>query len=305
MNTIRKAAIDIGSNTTLFLVGDVDGEGKIEIVEEDCVINSIGKDVFHSGRISSNTIQRNIQILLELISKASCSGVEKVIVAGTAALRKASNAAEFTREVFESLGLELRILSEEEEARLSYLGYLSGKNALVGDILLIDIGGGSVEFIKAGGGDVGESFSLELGAVKLLDKFQLGDPPDAGKFRRMERFVEAELSKTGLTDMELMNETVILSGGTASALAAVKMGLVYYRPDAVEGVILEKGWIEGMEAGLLETNIEQRRRMLNFEPDRAAVIIEGTLIALKILTILEAGRCSVTHRGVRFGLLCE
>lgn len=298
----RAAAIDIGSNTTLFLVGDVDNKGKIEIVDEYQVSNEIGKDVFRNGCLNAETIAGNIDIIRKMKVRASQLGVETVLAAGTSALRNAGNRAELVKAAHDILSLELKIVSGEEEARLSYSGFLSSGIKVGRRIILVDIGGGSSELILGCDDEIERCYSLEAGAVRLMDSFQLGEPPDKKSYRQLYKNIFSYLN----TIQEIPQEAeLVFSGGTAAALASLNLGLSSYEGSVIEGLVLTEGWIRQIQDKFLSVLLKTRRELLIFDPDRAEVIIGGTAIMLAMMEHFKYKRCRVTHRGLRFGLIRE
>lgn len=299
----RAASIDIGSNTTLFLVGDVDSNGKITVIDEEQVSNGIGKDVFQYGKILSGTIERNLNILRSLTIYAPATGAKEIIIAGTSALRSASNKDQFISAVEKNLGVRVRIIPGVEEARLSYLGYQSGKTAIRGNILLADVGGGSSEFVLGAEGEIQQSFSLNIGGVRLMEDFPLGDPPERDKYRNLLSHIPSYL--TLLEEDMLSGRRLVFSGGAATALATLHKGLYSYDGDAIEGRVLDSRRIAQIQEKFLNSTLSERKRLLHFDPDRADVIIGGTAIILTVMKKLNAGQCRITNRGLRFGLLSE
>ncbi len=297
----RAAAIDIGSNTTLFLAAEVDLHGKVAPRDEDQLSNGIGRDVFQTGSIAPETISRNLSIIDTLARRAEAQGAEEILIAGTSALRNAANGKDLIRRAHEALGLDITLLSGEEEARMTYLGCLSGPLEFHQPVILIDIGGGSTEFIMGQSRKVEKSCSLETGAVRITGDFPLGDPPDREKYQAMSEAVAKSLKVINWKSAQ--GREIILAGGTAATLAALYKNLPSYRGDAVEGAPLTAEWIEKAQSRFLEATLEERKKILRFDPDRAPVIIAGTALALEILSRLEVATCRVTHRGLRFGLI--
>ncbi len=299
----RGTAIDIGSNTTLFLTGDADSAGVVRIINEAQFSNGIGNDVFNFGRISPETISKNAGIIRELNLRASAGGSEIVIAAGTSALRNAGNAAEFIQAVKNETGIEISVIPGEEEARLSYLGYLSSGVDPQKPLLLVDVGGGSSECVLAGRGKITECFSLNIGAVRLLREFDLGDPPHRAVYARMESHIPGLLSRVG--ELNFKDGDLVISGGTATALAAMNRNLISYAGDVVEGTRLDYHDVLAAQEKFLTLELSARKSLLSFDPDRAEVIIGGTAIILALLKLLSLDSFKVTHRGLRFGLLSE
>ena len=305
MELKRAASIDVGSNTTLFLLADVDSAGKITIVDESSTVNGIGDDVFRIGKLSPDKVERNCQMIATLIESAHGMGASEIYIVGTAALRNAQNSGEFIESVERKTGIKIEIISGGEEALLTYRGFMTGKAATDKAVLLIDVGGGSTEFVYAKDGKVEKFFSLDIGAVKLLKKFpNLGDPADMDVFKSLRTFLIEFIADIGADDsFEYPN--LILSGGTAAALAALQTVLVSYNGEAVEGVVLQKERISDLLEKFLTIDLSQRKKMLHFEPDRASVIIGGAVIILELMNLMGYGSGVVTHRGIRFGIVAE
>ncbi|NQS97384.1 MAG: hypothetical protein HQ591_02925 [candidate division Zixibacteria bacterium] len=228
----RGVSIDIGSNTTLFLVGDVDSRGKITVVDEEQVSNGIGRDVFQYGKISYETIERNLNILRNLTIYASAIGAKEKIIAGTSALRSASNKDQFINKVEKTLEVRFIILTGMQEDRLTYFGYLSGRTAIQGNILLADIGGGSSEFVFGNNGEIKESYSLVIGGRRLMVSCPLDDPPNREKYRHLLSQITKHLRIMKYNTLD--DRQLIFSGGAATTLATLKQGLNSYDGDAIE-----------------------------------------------------------------------
>jgi len=304
MGIHRGAAIDIGSNTTLYLLGDVEVNGSISITEEETISNDIGGDVFRHGFVTKDVIEQNLRIIKSLIAKAESDGAEKILIAGTSALRQAANKFEFIGKIRDEFNLELMVVDGAEEARLSYEGYRTSENPIKDDLTLFDIGGGSTEIIRVQKGVVQESKSVDIGAVRLHRLFILKDPPDENTFKRMKQYVENTILKQDII-LENRRDHSIFSGGTATCLAALRLGTGGYSSDAVEGVELDRSWIEKTLTEFRKIDLKTRKKILHFDPDRADIIIGGTMLILKIMQSIGAKNCIVTHRGLRFGLLAS
>jgi len=304
MRIHRGAAIDIGSNTTLYLLGDLKPDQTIKILDENTISNNIGRDVFQHGFITEETIQQNMRIISDLVAKAESGSAEKILIAGTSALRQAVNRIDFIERIRNKFNLELKIIDGPEEAALSYRGYKTSEKSIIDNLTLFDIGGGSTEKIRIMEGEVIESGSYELGAVRLHRMFHLGDPPIKCAFDQMEQYLE----NTILTKKIVLKKPIdnlVFSGGTATCLAALYLGIDEYSPDIVEGVILDRIWIERILGEFIKVDLHARKKLLFFDPDRAEVIIGGTLLMVKIMQLIGQDGCSITHRGLRFGLLAS
>lgn len=295
------ASIDVGSNTTLFLLGQIENDGHIIAVDEAQYYNSLGEDVFLYGAMTEETIKRNVAILTELKVRARCGKVDKIVAAGTSALRKAKNTSTLIEQVIAGTGIEIQIIPGEEEARLSYQGFLSGRHNSAGKFLVVDIGGGSSEIVCGNGEEAESAVSLATGAVKLVRKFDLGNPPRMEKYREMVESL-SEFSPTAIST-EIQGREVFFSGGTASTLATVKSGLKQYDRNRTEGLKLRRNWIEDLQGEFLRMDLEERERALSFDVKRAGIIIGGTAVILFLLQIWNLEEIRITHRGLRYGLL--
>jgi len=298
----RAAAVDIGSNTTLFLVGVVSANGLVEPIEEAQIYNGIGAEVFASGSISAETLEMNVEILRTMTKRANELRAETVILAGTSALRQAVNAELLKQRIKSELNLELSIISGEDEAYLTFQGFISSGKFRNAEVLLADIGGGSSELIGADKERIIFRKSVDTGAVRLSRDYNLGDPPDIDKYSEMEAFLKNNLS--GLSEIEFEGD-VVFSGGTASSLAAMKHNLKIYDGKTVEGTVVEYSRIEEAQKLFLQTDLSGRRKLLSFDPDRAPVMIYGTAIILTLMKMWNKKSAVITNRGLRYGLLAR
>jgi len=299
----RAAAIDIGSNTTLFLIAEVAADGTVNPIEEAQIYNGIGTDVFSTGGLLSETLEKNVEILRGLGRKAEEKEAEEIIIVGTSALRQAVNAELLKQRIKSELNLNLQIISGEEEANLTYWGFLSGGKVRNNEILLADIGGGSSELIRGSYDKIIFKKSVDIGAVRLGREFDLGDPPDLTKYRRMPEALKRQL--TDLADIDVNSCEIVFSGGTASSLAAIKHKSNVYDGKKVEGTILDYHWIEETQNMFVKANLAGRKVLLPFDPDRAPVIIYGTAIILTLMKLWRKQSAIITNRGLRYGLLSQ
>ncbi len=281
------------------MTGVVDEKGGVFPLDEAIYSSGFGKDVFDYGKISDDTIGRNIVLISELAHRAERMGAEKILVCGTSALRRASNAAEFIRTVEEEIGLKAMIVSGQEEALLTYMGYASGGAEINEKTALADIGGGSCEIIYIEKSEIIDTVSLELGAVDLTERYIDSDPPDISKFRRMKHYIISILSKV---ELKLIDK-LVLSGGTATALAALSCGLTVYNGSKIENYALIYENVIHLQNRFLSMNLQQRKELLEFDPGRANVIIAGAAIMVALLALFEKRTAFVTHRGLRYGML--
>ena len=220
----------------------------------------------------------------------------------TSAVRDAADGAEFTREVAERFGLEARTISGEEEGRLTFLGATAERPAGGPEpVAVIDVGGGSTEFVVGAGGRVSFFVSVQAGVVRQTERFLAHDPPEHGETQALAEDVRA-LFAAALPE-EIRHEVAAVIGvaGTATSVAAIDLGLEPYDPDRVEGFRAPLGTVEELLARLATMDEDERREVAGLHPDRAATIIAGMVILLEALRALGVDEFEVSEHDILRG----
>lgn len=300
----RYAAIDLGTNTALLLVAEVNARSQIQPLCEEERIVRLGEGVDENRTLRETAMTRVLNALGEYVAIVQKWGVEKVAVSGTSALRDASNREVLLDRIRESLGLEVQILSGIREAELTYRGALSNKPNLRGRTSMVDIGGGSTEFVAGRGEEVVRSLSVDIGSVRLTERFIHHDPITASEFNNLQAFIEATLAD-GLQDWPWRPEHFVGVAGTVTTLAAMNLELEPYQPDAVDGTILTGAAVAQLIALLKTRTAAERRALRGLHPKRADVILAGAMILQQAMACLEKEEAVVSDRGLRYGLLLE
>jgi len=224
----------------------------------------------------------------------------------TSAVREATNGAEFAAAVRRTTGLDLHIISGEEEARLALRGVASGLPALGGAFILFDIGGGSTEFIRARDGGPVAAVSLRLGVVALTERFLDDGPVDPARYAAMAREVEARLAAEIPAAIGEGGAPVLVgTAGTVTTLAALDLGLARYHAERVQGHLLTRAAVERERRRLSAMPVAERARLPTLEPGRADVLIAGIAICQAAMDRLRFDSLVVSDRGLREGVLCE
>jgi len=295
----RVASIDIGTNTILLLITGF-GRGKIKPLFEEETIVRLGEGVRERKRLFQEAMERGLETLARYMARCRQMGVEKTYAVGTSALREAKNAATFLNRVKKELGLEIEIISGEEEARLSYLAVTKDLKETKKLTLVVDVGGGSTEFIVGKGDRILKWVSLPLGSVRLTEEFLLSDPIENKEENRMLRKTERFLS--GIPHPR-SSFSMVAVGGTATALASVEMGLKSFIPERIHHFVLRKEAL-GKQLSLFRSKtIEERRKIQGLSPARADVIFAGGMILYRTMEELECPDVMVSCHGVRYGVL--
>jgi exopolyphosphatase/guanosine-5'-triphosphate,3'-diphosphate pyrophosphatase len=281
----RVAAVDLGTNSTRLLVADVDG-GRIDEVERRLAITRLGEGVDSRRRLLPVAIARVWNTLVEYRRTVEGLGAERVLAIATSAVRDADNGEAFLGEVEWSYGFTTRLLDGDEEALLTFRGVAAGRDVLA-RTLVVDIGGGSTELIVGAPEGVGFHGSLDVGCVRLTERF--GDDIDAC----------AEHVRASLPRLDV--EQAIGVAGTVTSLAALDLGLVAYDATLVHGHRLSRAGVVAQLERLAALPLEERRRVPGLEPERAPVIVAGAVILREVLDRYGLGEVEASEQDILDG----
>jgi exopolyphosphatase/guanosine-5'-triphosphate,3'-diphosphate pyrophosphatase len=296
------AAIDVGTNTALLLVARVGADGKIEALAERAEITRLGRGIGGDGALGAEGIARTLEALRDYTQIARGHGA-KIAAVGTEALRRAPNAAAFLGPAAEILGVPIEVIDGAREAALTFRAVAAAfPDALAGDLVVLDIGGGSTEIVIATGGLVRFKVSLPLGSVRFTEKFIRHDPPQADEIAAIRQAVDQAIAAIPFPPA---GATLVGVAGTVTSLAAMAESLASYDPLRVHGYRLSRGSLAGQIARLARATQAERERMVGLDPRRADVILAGALILDGLATAAGAPEVRVSDRGIRWGLLHE
>ena len=302
---MRLAAIDVGTNSTKLIVADVSGDGVLTVVSEQSEVTRLGEGVDASRRLSDVAQERTLDAISRFAEDARQQGAEEVLGAGTSALRDAENGSDFLADVMNGAGVEIEIISGDREAQLAFAAVASDPSlglSLSDSLLVFDIGGGSTELILGDGLGVGRHRSLDIGAVRLTERFLASDPPTAYELSRAGDYARDALQTFPAPEGGVR---VLGIGGTAVNVASVMQGLTKPDPAAVHALTLPHGDVAAALARFVSVPLAERRQIPGLEPKRADVIIAGAVILDALLTYFRADRFTLSARGLRYGLLAE
>ncbi len=305
-STKRFAAIDIGTNTILLLIAELGEDGTFRLLDDRAEITRLGEGVDRSRQIGSEGEERSVQVLKGYLERCKNLAVEEIVAVGTSALRDAHNAEDFKARLKQELGWDLRVLSGEEEAVYSYLAVqrglaLEGKEALV-----VDVGGGSTEFIWGRGGALHRSISLNLGSVRLTERFLISDPAREEECARLAMTIDRGLEPLRVDwTMEGRFRTMVGIAGTFTTLVAIEKGLRQYSHSEVHGSLLHRAEVLRQIQLFKTKTIAERREIPGLEPKRADVILAGALLIDRIMALFRVDQVTVSDQGIRYGLLRE
>jgi exopolyphosphatase/guanosine-5'-triphosphate,3'-diphosphate pyrophosphatase len=309
---MRVASFDIGTNTVLMLVAEAHPDGPRAIVDR-ARITRLGEGVDRSRELAPAAIERTLCALSDFAAEARQLGVDRIVAVGTSAMRDARGGDAFVNAAEKALGARPQVISGEREADLTFHGALSGL-AVSGPVAVFDIGGGSTEIVvgsvnhtsgsRSAADDqlASASISLDVGSVRLTERFVKSDPPSADELAQIASAVDEALAKAPTPPA---GTPLVGIAGTVTTLAAIALGVVPYDGEKVHGALLTASQIDEVFERLANTPLSSRRLMPGLEPKRADVIVAGAMIARRLIRWAGASEIRISDRGVRWGLAIE
>ena len=299
----RKAIIDVGTNSIKFCLAEETGNGSYNVLKDANDIARLGEGLKETGLIGPEPLERNAQSVANFAAEAKAAGADEVVAVGTMALRTAKNAAAFIARVKELCGVELKVLSGEEEAQNSYVAVMSGiPGAADADLVTMDTGGGSTEFVFGTAGKIVRKFSLNVGAVRFTEKYLSQMPVAPEKLAEAQVEIKKELSEGGVSGPV---KFLVGMGGTVTSMASVKHKMAKYDPDVIQGSKLTLDDINAQIADYAAKTLDQRREIVGLQPKRADVILAGACIVRAVMELTGVSELTVSDRGLRHGLMYE
>jgi exopolyphosphatase / guanosine-5'-triphosphate,3'-diphosphate pyrophosphatase len=288
----RVAAIDLGTNSTRLLVADVDGDRLEEVVRE-LTITRLGEGVDERRRLLPVPIARVRNCLAQYRRELEELGATRTLAIATSAVRDAENGEAFLGEIEWSYGFTARLLDGTEEAALMYRGVAAGRPPLE-DTLIVDIGGGSTELVHCSGGAPQSAVSLDVGCVRVTERFLRSDPPTASELAAASEHIRALLPA-------LSARSAIGVAGTVTTLATLDLGLADWDPQKTHGHRLPRAAVEQALERLAALALEERLLVPGIEPGRAPVIVAGAVVLREIMAGYGLDEIEVSERDILHG----
>ncbi len=297
---MRYASIDVGTNTALMLIAEVDG-GEISEILDVSSITRLGEGLKQRGSLSEEAMGRTFKVLDHYRRTIDEHDVSEILCVGTSALREAVNSEAFLRMVRDRLQIPIGVISEGDEAFYTYLSVKHDRLIKGVNGLIVDIGGGSTEVIKGSDSQFLDFVSLPIGTVKATEMFVKHDPP-----------LEEELSALADHVRSLCNfpfqgyaDTLIGTGGTITNLASIVLGLEVFEAEKIHGLTVGLRQVENLIAGMKKMDTAQRRVIKGMEKGREDLILQGIILLREIMLYFGAAKVTVSTRGVRYGVLYD
>ncbi|BEV35896.1 Ppx/GppA phosphatase family protein [Synechococcus sp. M16CYN] len=304
------AAIDIGTNSTHLLVASVDSAlSTFSIVQAEKSTTRLGERDPDTGKLSSGAIERGFETLRRFRDLANSHQVEQVVTAATSAVREAPNGRDFLQRIKEELGMEIDLVSGPEEARLIYLGVLSGMSFGEDPHLLLDIGGGSTELILADGRDARALTSTPIGAVRLQRDFIKNEPISLQRRSFLQAFIQGSLESAVDKVRRRINPgespVLVATSGTAMAIGALAADEDERPLLKSHGYRVSRSRLDRVVERLVAMTPMQRRELSSINDRRAEIIVPGALILQTAMQMLDAEELMLSERALREGLIVD
>ncbi len=303
-NSSPAAVIDVGTNSIKLVVGELDENGSLRVLLHRTANTRLGEGIDTNGFLSSESQNRTIEAILGFIHVAKEFGANYINIIGTSAMRDASNALKFIDRLKNESGCTLKILSEEDEGRLSFIGAsldpsLGGYSEVQA---VVDVGGGSTEVTVGKNGTIIFSKSIRLGAVRLTERYLHSDPPTNCEYVACTDYIEKLLVETY---SGLNIKRIIAVGGSA-----VNLGRMIYRicPEKtleIHGKYISSDQIDNLIHSLIKMTVEEKKKVVGLEAERADIIVAGISILKCLVKHFHTDGLIISTRGLRHGMLYE
>jgi exopolyphosphatase / guanosine-5'-triphosphate,3'-diphosphate pyrophosphatase len=303
---MRAAVVDIGTNSTRLLIADVEKDGEVASIVRRSVVTRLGAGVDAEGSLAQDACERVLAALREFDTEIDAhkpGDGERYpnLALMTSAVRDARNGREFAERVRRECGLDARILTGEEEARMTFLGAMSGRPSAVEPTVVVDIGGGSTEFIVGVGRTAGFHVSLPAGVVRMSERHLHSDPPATAELQ----VLAADARAVYLAGLPAAERAPVRRGiavaGTATSAAAIDQELDPYDPERVHGYTLLLATVEMLLARLADMDEARRRAVVGLDPGRAPTIVAGMILLSEAMRAFDLDEVEVSEHDILHG----
>jgi len=311
MKPTRRAVIDVGTNSIKLLIGEV-ADGVARPIDERSDQTRLGAGFYENRELQPVPIARTASAVARFVAMARDAEAESIRIIATSAARDARNAEDLTQAIQRAAGLRVEIISGEQEAEWVFCGVTSDPALHGRSLLILDVGGGSTEFIVGGHEHHSFRHSFPIGSVRLLEQLRPGDPPSladlAGCRQWLHDFLSREIgpSLDKILDGDArQNVTLVGTGGTTTILARMERKLERFDRASIEGTKLSRQQILEYMVHLWSVSLANRKKMVGLPANRADVIIMGVAIYEAVMQHFNLPELYVSTRGLRFGALLD
>ena len=299
---MRRAVIDIGTNSTRLFLADVEDGVVGDVLERRTVITRLGARVDADGRLADDAMERVYVVLDEYRALIDADGGAQAVAVMTSAVRDAANGSDFASTVGLRWGFEPHVLTGDEEAGLTFLGATSERDPDDRTpTLVLDIGGGSTEFVIGTGREMTFHVSNQAGVVRQSERHLHSDPPDPVELDALASAVRSILASGVPERFRRSVAWAIGVAGTATSMASIAQGVEPYDPDKVEGYVVDVDECRRILDRLARLSLEERRHVRGLHPDRAPTIVAGVIILLETLALFGLSEFEVSEHDILRG----
>ncbi|HEX2016225.1 MAG TPA: Ppx/GppA phosphatase family protein [Solirubrobacteraceae bacterium] len=297
------AVVDIGTNSTRLLIAEVSPDGAVQELDRRSEVTRLGQGVYARGALSEEAIERVMDVLEGYHAAIDAAGCERTTAVLTSAVRDADNGSAFSDRVRERFGFDARVIPGEEEAQLTFAGAMSDRapDPQREPAVVIDIGGGSTEFVVGGRREVIFHASTQAGVVRLGERHVHHDPPHPGELEALARDARRIFADGVPAEHRREVRLAIAVAGTPTALAAIAQELDPYDPHRTHGYVLELGECEGLLARLAGMDNATRRELPGLHPDRAPTIVPGAAMLIEAMRLFDLKAVEVSEHDILRG----
>ncbi|HEV7808230.1 MAG TPA: Ppx/GppA phosphatase family protein [Solirubrobacteraceae bacterium] len=298
---MRVAVVDIGTNSTRLLIADVADDRRVEDLHRESIVTRLGEGVDANGRLGDAPMQRVFDVLERYRATIDEHAVTRTTAVLTSAVRDAANGADFTTQVRERFGLDARTIDGDEEAALTFSGATSERAHDGREVVVVDIGGGSTEFVVGRDGEVAFHVSTQAGVVRQTERHLHDDPPPPEQLQELAGEVRTIIAGAVPAHLRERVAAGIAVAGTATQCASIELELELYDPARVHGHALLLGTCEMLLARLAQMTDAQRREVTGLHPDRAPTIVAGIAMLVEAMRAFGLDGVEVSEHDILRG----
>ncbi|MDB6040183.1 MAG: putative Ppx/GppA phosphatase [Verrucomicrobiales bacterium] len=303
-----RAVIDIGTNSVKLLVGSVEGRNVHPLLEKS-EQTRLGQGFYESRRLQPQPIQDTAEAVAAFVREAkSTFDLSSIRIVATSAARDALNQQELLDAIQTASGHSVEVISGEEEADWVFEGVTSDPSFATDPLLVLDVGGGSTEFIAGQGTKKFYRNSFNIGTVRLLEKLSVEDPPTADDWDKCSNLTNSffrDQIVPALSPYIRSGFRLVGTGGSATILARIKYSLRSFERDKIEGAVLSRCELYEIQERLWMLPLEERKRIVGLPSKRADVILTGVAIYIAVMEHLQFDLVNISTRGLRYAALLQ
>jgi exopolyphosphatase/guanosine-5'-triphosphate,3'-diphosphate pyrophosphatase len=298
---MRYAVFDLGSNSIKCVMAETRGRG-VHILHDESIGTRLAENLIDTCELRPEAIARTLEALRGLRAKAEALGIEHFRAVATSAVRDSRNRREFLRAAKEVLGFPVRLLSGTEEAETIFNGVTADLHWRGRDVFILDIGGGSAEWVQGGHGKLQKRISLPLGAVRLRERFLHEYPVAPDTADLLVETIRGQIAHP-LAHYALGPRRLVGTGGTITCLVAIQKKLKHFDPKKIDHGSLSIDQVRALLKSFTNKTLDKLKCLPGLPPKRADLILPGTAVVLATMELLGAKRLYVSVRGLRYGVL--